>query len=95
MLVLPLGLYRLPTESISLKQTMGGIYPLGDHADPLNSLPSIQRARTSGSFHGAFHRASQSALAHEQAASLMHKMKRSKCLFLSKQLQEPNWKKDK
>ena len=38
-LVLPLGLYRLPTESISLEQTMGGIYPLGDRADPLNSLP--------------------------------------------------------
>lgn len=38
-LVLPLGLYRLPTESISLEQTMGGIYSLGDRADPLNSLP--------------------------------------------------------
>lgn len=38
-LVLPLGLYRLPTESISLEETMGGIYPLGDRADPLNSLP--------------------------------------------------------
>lgn len=38
-LVLPLGLYRLPTESISLEQTMGGIYPQGDRADPLNSLP--------------------------------------------------------
>lgn len=38
-LVLPLGFYRLPTESISLEETKGGIYPQGDRADPLNSLP--------------------------------------------------------
>lgn len=38
-LVLPLGLYRLPTESISLEETMRGIYPQCDRADPLNSLP--------------------------------------------------------
>ena len=40
------GVYRLPTASISLMQTMGSIYPLGDriathpHPPPLNPPPT-------------------------------------------------------